>query len=625
MTRCVLDLETRSAADLVKVGAEYYARHPSTGVWCGAFAFDAQPAQIWPRCEAVPPAIVAAVNDPACSFVAHNVNFEYAIWLHILHEQHGWPLPPPIERWRDTMVLASMLALPPELALLCKAIGLRHQKANSAIMHKMRKPREARPGEDPAAGPYWNDNPEDFAALCRYCLGDVEAERAVHDWFIAAGCDLTPAEFALWCLDHKINARGFYVDRPLVDKACELLTLIEHELQAQFCAATGLSFGQIEKTRQWLAAHGCKLPDLQKHTVAGALDHGGWTKEARHVLELRAASAGSAAHKFRSLRNQRCLDGRVRGSFNFHKAATGRWSASGVQPQNVKREVKDIAAKFDAVMSGDIEALRALGSPLGILGDVVRAAICAAPGHQLWHMDYSAIESRILAWITNEIAKLTRWAAFDQTQSPDDDPYVWLGRTLGFPEAIVRTAGKVCDLAFGFGGGVPAFRKFCRTYAVDDSALDDDQVKQFRDAWRGEHPRTQAFWYAIEGAALQAMHGVPQRCGPFTLERREHGGIPFLFIKLPSGRELAYPQARLISFKDKFDRDRTAITFMDNQQGQWAEYKPGHGIWGGTFCENLTQAVARDVLADALMRAEAHGFPIVLHVHDALVCEVPLS
>jgi DNA polymerase len=275
-------------------------------------------------------------------------------------------------------------------------------------------------------------------------------------------------------------------------------------------------------------------------------------------------------------------------------------------------------------MTGDIEVVRAIGSPLEILGDVVRAAICAAPGQQLLHMDYSAIESRMLAWLANETKKLAHWATFDRTGLPDDDPYVKFGRLLGFAEDIARTAGKVCDLAFGYGGGVPAFRKFCLTYGIDDSVYDDDQVKQFRDTWRQEHPRTHAFWTSIEVAALQAMRGVKQVvCGRFTLERRVLQGIPFLFIKLPSGRELAYPQARLITFKDRFDRDKIAITFMDNQQGRWVEYRPDHGIWGGVFAENLTQAVARDVLADAMTRAEAAGFQIVLHVHDAIVAEVP--
>jgi DNA polymerase len=239
-------------------------------------------------------------------------------------------------------------------------------------------------------------------------------------------------------------------------------------------------------------------------------------------------------------------------------------------------------------------------------------------------MDYSAIESRILAWIVGETTKLADWATSDASGDPTDDVYVKIGRELGFPEAIVRTAGKVCDLAFGYGGGVPAFRRFCRTYGIDDSQLSDDQVKGYRDAWRWRHPRTRAFWGEIEHAAVQTMQSIdPVTCGRFSLQRRELHGIPFLFVRLPSQREIAYPQARLITIKDRFDRDRTALTFYDNALGQWREYKPGKGIWGGVYTENLTQAVARDVLADAMLRADAAGFPIVLHVHDAVVCEVP--
>jgi DNA polymerase len=622
MPALILDFETYSEASLPKVGHEYYARHPSTRALCGAFAINDQPVQICPRCEEVPEEIVAAVNDPAFIFVAFSL-FEIAIWQHVLHPRYGWPAPPPIERWLDLQVLAQMLALPAELGLLARAIGLRHRKANAKAMHLLSKPRPPRKGEDPGQL-YRHDGPELLAELQRYNIVDVETEREFYYWIFDAGVRLTPHEQELFCLHHRINCRGFYVDKPLVDRACTILAVIERELQAQFHALTGLeSFKQVEKAKQWLAARGCELPDLQQPTIEEALLCPDWSAEVRQALELRAASAGSAATKFPALRNWRCIDGRVRGSFNFHKASTGRWSAGGVQPHNFKREVDDIATKFSAVMSGDLEVVRTLGAPLDILGDVVRAAICAAPGYKLFHMDFSAIESRILAWIVRELSKLERWARSDATKDLNDDVYVLIGRALGFPEEIVRSAGKVCDLAFGYGGGVPAFRKFCRAYGVDASNLDDDQIKGYRDGWRRQHPRTVEFWGAIEAAALKAMRSIdPVACGRFQLQRRELHGIPFLFIALPSGRELAYPQARLITIKDRFDRDRSALTFMDNALGQWREYKPGKGIWGGVFTENLTQAIARDVLADAMLRAEADGFPITMHIHDAIVCEV---
>ena len=171
---------------------------------------------------------------------------------------------------------------------------------------------------------------------------------------------------------------------------------------------------------------------------------------------------------------------------------------------------------------------------------------------------------------------------------------------------------------------MPAFRRFCRAYGVDDGSLNDDQIKGYRDAWRQQHPCTVTFWGTIERAAIAAMRSLdPVVCGRFSLHRRELHQIPFLFIRLPSGHELSYPFARLINTRDKFDRPHIALAFMDNALGQWKEYKPGKGTWGGTLAENLTQAVARDVLADAMLRAEAAGYEIVLHVHDAIVCEVP--
>jgi DNA polymerase len=622
MPALILDLETYSEASLPKSGHEYYARHPSTRVLCAAFAIDDQPVQICPRCEEVPPEIIAAVSDPDFIFVAFSL-FEIAIWQHVLHPRYGWPAPPPIERWLDLQVLAQVLALPAKLDLLARAIGLKHRKASAKAMHLLSKPRPPHVGEDPGQVRR-HDDPELMAELQRYNIVDVETEREFLCWILDAGVRLTPHEQELFCLHHRINVRGYYVDGVLSDKACALLTIVKQELQEQFRRLTGLdSFGQIAKFRAWLAARGCDLPDLEGATVEEALQNPDWPEEVRRALELRAASSGAAATKFPALQNWRCCDGRVRGSFNFHKASTGRWSAGGPQPQNLRREVNGIASKFVAAMSGDIEVVRTLGTPLDILGDIVRAAICAPPGSSLLHMDYSAIESRMLAWMTGETHKLERWAKADATKDPDDDVYTLIGRTLGFPETLARTAGKVCDLAFGYQGGVPAFRRFCHAYDVDDSRLSDDQIKGYRDAWRQQHPRTVTFWHEIEAAALKAMRSIdPVVCGRFSLQRRVLHQIPFLFIRLPSGREIAYPQARLIVVKDRFDRDRTAITFMDASLGRWREYKPGKGAYGGIFCENLCQGCARDVLADAMLRAETAGFPIVAHVHDAVICEV---
>jgi DNA polymerase len=241
------------------------------------------------------------------------------------------------------------LALPPSLAKLAGAIALPEQKANKAIVSLMAKPRRPRGNEDPNGGPYWFDDAEHLQALYAYCRQDVETEHALWRWL----SPLIPAEQALWQLDQIINERGYYSDGGLTARAIARATAAYDAVQAELKTVTR---GAIDTTNQtarllaWLAAHGCTIKDCQKATISAALRRKDLPPEVRRVLELRRAAAHAAADKFEALRNWRGVDGRVRGTFKFHGAATGRWSAGGPQPQNFKREADDMAATFAAVM-----------------------------------------------------------------------------------------------------------------------------------------------------------------------------------------------------------------------------------------------------------------------------------
>jgi DNA polymerase len=618
MKTAVLDIETRSLLDLRKVGAARYARHGSTSIWCVGYAVDDDPVQLWLPGEPVPPAIIEAVTDPDCVLVGHNSNFEHTIWKQILTPRYGWPNVA-IEKWRCTMAMALALALPPKLAKLAVVLGLKHQKADDKIMRQVAKPRRPRGDEDPA-GTYWFDDEKRRQQLHDYCRQDVACERELYRLLPP----LIPAEQELWCLDQVINSRGFYTDGLLIEKAIAISTAAERAIADELRQITNGAIetpGQVDKLLAWLSGSGCTLADLQKPTVAGALRRTDLSPIVRRVLELRSESAHAAANKFPAMRAWRCTDGRIRGAFKFHGAATGRWSAGGPQPQNFRKEedIENIAAKFNAVMAADIEKVRALGMPLAVIGDLSRTAICAPPGYRLMHGDYSAIESRVTAWIADETGKLAQWKRFDESGDPHDDPYYQLGRALGFPEEKARAAGKIADLAFGYGGGIGAYKNF----ASEDDTASDLQIEGFKRTWREQHPQTVQFWYGIERAAVAAVHRpltiVPY--GRLKLECRHLNEIPFLFIRLPSGRELSYPFAKLI----RNARGNVAVSFMDNAivTGGWTEYRPGHGAWGGVFTENIVQGIARDHLAAALRRLEAAGYPVVLHVHDGIACEVP--
>jgi hypothetical protein len=237
--------------------------------------------------------------------------------------------------------------------------------------------------------------------------------------------------------------------------------------------------------------------------------------------------------------------------------------------------------------------------------------IRAAPGHVLVGADFSAIESRVLAWLAGEIRKLNTYRRYDATGDPTIEPYCVtasdIQRRPVTPDGEAdRQIGKVCDLAFGYGGALGAWRKF------DDSDNHSDaQVENFKSQWRSAHPATVRLWRGLESAAHRAIRtGLSIGVGHLSFVMEDGT----LFMRLPSGRRLAYPEARLAPGKYGDE-----VEFKDNAQGKWVDRR----AWYGTLVENAVQAVSRDLLAAAMQRLEAAGYPVVLHVHDEVVCEVP--
>jgi hypothetical protein len=272
----------------------------------------------------------------------------------------------------------------------------------------------------------------------------------------------------------------------------------------------------------------------------------------------------------------------------------------------------DVDVAIAAIKSGELGRVEALGQPLSIAADVSRGLICARLGHLLVGADFSAIESRVLAWLAGETWKLDAYRRFDEGSGPE--PYCTiaskiLGRTVTSDDAEGRDLGKVADLAGGFGGSVGAWRKF-----APNDTRSDEEIKADINAFRRAHPNTVRFWNALETALKRAVRRPGQRftCGRLVAECRDGT----LWVELPSGRPIAYPEAHLVDgkFEDTID-----IAFKDNAKGQWREIS----AWYGVFCENAVQATARDLLAAALVRLEAAGFEIVAHVHDEAIAEIP--
>ena len=213
--------------------------------------------------------------------------------------------------------------------------------------------------------------------------------------------------------------------------------------------------------------------------------------------------------------------------------------------------------------------------------------------------------------------KSTAYRRFDATRDPRDEPYCETAcRIFGKPSGSFdknspeRGIGKTCDLAFGYQGGLNAWRNFLDKFT-------DAEVEQFKREWRAAHPRIVKFWHDIDAAAVLAVRerGHVVRCGRIDLK---HTGA-FLQLKLPSGRKISYPRPRII--EDKHGKHR--VVFADNTAGQFKDCRNGQGAYGGLWTENIVSGIARDLLAEAMLRVEAAGYMITMHTHDELVCEVP--
>jgi DNA polymerase bacteriophage-type len=616
------DLETRSERDLRKVGAHVYARHPSTGVHCLAYAVDNEPVALWLPGDPVPPVFLQAAQPGSdLILIAHNVEFDRLILEHILVPRYDFPAIP-AERFRCSAAVTRMMALPPALKDVVVALDLpdefRKDMAGARLMQQMAKPRKARKGEDPEQV-HWHESVGQQEGLIDYNLQDVRAERAV--WEALRGRRLSGKELEIWRLDQKINEAGFSVDRDLCCAALEIIKQFSRETQAELSDITEgaiTAVSQVERTKVWLAGRGVTAESLTEESVKVLLERTDLPPDVRRVLELRQSGAQAAANKVGAFLNHSCDDGRARGAFIYYGARTGRWTSRGIQVHNLKRfECDNVADLIAAVHSRDIGRVRSVHpQPLELIGDLSRSTVIASADKYLLGADFSAIESRTLAWLSGEAWKLQAYRDYDAETDPKCkarlEPYsVLAARMLGLPEGSIikespeRKTGKTADLACGYQGSEGAIERFAKGQFSLDERLDICRK------WRAQHPATTSFWKRLQNACWDAIATRGEvDCGPVSF--RCTGA--WLRLRLPSGRTLYYPfpQNRL---KDP----ATPESFYANWRSGWRE----ETTYGGKLAENVTQAVARDVLAEAMLRLDAAGFKLIGHVHDEIFAEVP--
>jgi DNA polymerase len=627
--RFYFDAETYSAIDLTRVGSWLYARHPTTDVRCVSYCLVTDgvrgPIETWRSGEPVPQAAFIVARNSDAEAIAFNNAFDRQIWEQILTPRYGWPAIP-FERHRCAQAAALSRALPASLdaAAGVLKIATRKTKEGVAAMKRLARPRRQSAKERKAGAPLdFSATPEELATLAEYNRIDVLMMMEIVD---RIGL-LTPDEQALWQLDQRINERGIHLDIDLLETALCLEQEAQREVRSQIAELTDgivTTPGQRDRILKWPADHGCALSNLRKPTVADALLEPKLSAPARQLLELRRSGAGAAAGKFATLR--RWIDEqnkpRIRYAYRFHGTSSGRWSSIGAQVHNLRKpEIENVREAIEAVATGSLSEMRRRGfeRPSETLGHVTRAVFRAPPGKRLLIADLSGVEARGAANIVGATAELEQWRTSDCTGQLEDEPYYRTGiATFAQPPATARKGGKTDALAFQYQGGVHAYRK-----VTGDDQTSDEIILARRDAWRRDHPEHKNFWQLAVFQAVQAIRHPGQEFTARAITFQYDLKTGFLEMMLPSGRQLTYPAAEL--FEDE-RYNTTSFTFLDasgSKTGRMYHERKGGGVFGGLLLENITQAVCRDIFAEAMPRLEAAGYPIVMHTHDEWVCEVP--
>jgi DNA polymerase len=597
----VIDLETTSTEDLRKTGTQAYAEHPETRITVLCYAIDAGPVRTWTRSEC-PDEFRRAIAQGA-TIVAHNYLFEWNFYRTKLIPA-GWP-EIPLSRWSCTMARALVAGYPAGLEAISRAAKLAIPKDAGArdLMLRMARPRTW----DPIT--WWHEtSPSHFQRLCDYCVTDVEAERLV-DKLVP---ELSPRERLVFEADHAINQKGLNVDEALVRQLRDLAQDARTRLTADIVRATNrqvTSPNQVGRLRDWLVGVGVDAPDLRRATVTKLLLQNTITGPARSALQARLDMSRSSTAKLDAILAARSQDGRVKGCFQYYGAArTGRWAGRRLQPQNLYRgSIPNVNAALKTIMAGgtvdDLDLLFE-DSPLGVIASCLRSTIIARPGHKLVVMDFGQIEARVLAWLANEIASLEVFA------DPTKDIYVETARRVG---SSSRQLGKVLVLACGYGMGAERFQQTAAGYGLALSLWDCADLVQ---AWREANASIVDFWWH---GARTLTRITPAPVGTrATVTRR--GNVSFLrarnavLARLPCGRHLVYRWPHV----ETNGRGYPEFTYMGSFGGAWVRQRS----WPGKIAENITQAVARDVMAEAMITLHQMDIPLIATVHDELIAEV---
>lgn len=604
-----IDIETFSEVDLPKAGVYAYTDHPSFEILLFAYAFDDEPTEIIDlKCgEHLPRRALEALTDPAYTKTAFNAAFERTC----ISKHLGQHLKP--ENWQCTAVQSAMLALPLSLDAVGEVLNiqLKKLKEGSDLVRFFSIPCKPTKANGYRKRNLPEHDPERWTRFKQYCIRDVDAEREIRHKL--RRFPIPPQEQLFYQMDQEINDRGIMVDPVLVQHAIECDEQYKALTTQRAYELTGLDNpNSPAQIKDWLADQGMKTDVLDKKAVKNMLaDADGDVLE---VLKLRLLMAKTSVKKYESIKRSLCSDGRVHGLLQFYGAQrTGRWCGRLCQIQNLpQNHIPDLALARDLVKTGRYDDLETLfESTPNVLSELIRTAFVPRPGTRFIVADFSAIEARVIAWLSGEQWRL------DVFQQGGDIYCASASQMFGVPvekhgqNAHLRQKGKIAELALGYGGSVGALTAM----GALEMGLTEDELPELVKQWRAANPHITKLWWDVDAAATKALEEKTETAVGmirFVYQSKK------LFVVLPSGRKLCYMRP---DFTTNRFGNRSMCYMGVGENKKWTTIE----TYGPKLVENIVQAIARDLLALAMLRLRNAGYEIVMHIHDEAVLEVPIG
>lgn len=611
-----IDIETYSSESLSDCGVYRYVESPDFAILLFSWSEDDGPVQCADLAlgEEIPQHVASAIFDPEVTKYAHNAAFEMCC----LSRYFGRDVD--VTQWDCTMIMCARMGFPLALGQAAAVLHLDQQKMTEGknLIRYFCQPASTGKNKGNRNDPRLHlDKWEVFKD---YCLQDVNTETAIRRRL--QGLIEIPAwERRLYEVDYIINRRGVAVDTKLARRAVEMSAEVDEELMQEARELTGLSNPKsVAQASEWMRQkmHMSKAPELNKDAVKKMLQSYILPPEVRRYLELRSQIAKTSVKKYQAVLNAVCKDGRIHGILQYYGTFTGRWAGRLVQMQNLpQNHLRDISAARAMLKAGDRDALElTYGDVKQALSELVRTTFIPAEGNIFHVCDFSAIEARVLAWLADEKWVVdvfrTHGKIYEATASrmyhvPVEEI------TKGDPR---RQRGKIATLALGYGGGVGALE------AMDPAGtIPEEEKKATVIMWRKANPHIVNFWGTVEEAAMKAINTGRTQIIHKNIQLSYQRGC--LIITLPSGRSIVYPRVRIEQEEMRYGGIKATISYerLDQETRQWGRAR----TYGGKLTENIVQSIARDILANVLLREYDAKLNVVFHVHDETITECPPS